>query len=86
MASETVQIQSLTDLSERLFAKPPALQVSQGDINRWRLGGTTWYVSAPGDGLPRVERVRHCSLSLPSVCLIECVGRVGGGLSECSCK
>ena len=49
-------------------------------------GGTTWYVSAPGDGLPRVERVRHCSLSLPSVCLVECVGRVGGGLSECSCK
>ena len=39
MASETVQIQSLTDLAERLFAKPPALQVSQGDINRWRLGG-----------------------------------------------
>ena len=35
MASETVQIQSLTDLAERLFAKPPALQVSQGDINRW---------------------------------------------------
>ena len=32
MASETVQIQSLTDLAERLFAKPPALQVSQGDI------------------------------------------------------
>ena len=39
MASETVQIQSLTDLAERLFAKPPALQVSQGDINRWRVGG-----------------------------------------------
>ena len=35
MALETVQIQSLTDLAERLFAKPPALQVSRGDINRW---------------------------------------------------
>lgn len=83
MASEAVQIQSLTDLAERLFAKPPALQVSQGDIDRW---GPRGDVSAPGDGLPRVERVRYCPLSLPSVCLIECVGRVSGRLSECSCK
>lgn len=38
MASETVQIQSLTDLAERLFAKPPALQVSQGD-QQMEVGG-----------------------------------------------
>ena len=52
MASEAVQIQSLTDLAERLFAKPPALQVSQGDIDRW---GPRGDVSAPGEegGGPR---------------------------------
>ena len=46
MAPEAVQIQSLTDLAERLFAKPPALQVSQGDIDRW---GPRGDVSAPGE-------------------------------------
>ena len=46
MASEAVQIQSLTDLAERLFAKPPALQVSQGDIDGW---GPRGDVSSPGE-------------------------------------
>ena len=71
MESETVQIQSLTDLAERLFAKPPALQVSQGDIidSRYQqTGGHVVMFSAAADGLPRIERVRNCSLSL-TVCL-----------------